>query len=33
LEDISGDGKIILEWISGNRVGRCGLVASGSRRD
>jgi hypothetical protein len=30
LEDLSVDGKIILEWIVGNRVERCGLDARGS---
>jgi hypothetical protein len=30
LEDLSVDGKIILEWILGNRVERCGMAASGS---
>jgi len=29
-EDLSVDGCIILEWILGNRLGRCGLDASGS---
>jgi len=30
LEDLDVDGKIILEWILGNRVGGRGLDASGS---
>jgi hypothetical protein len=30
LEDLDIDGKIILEWILGKRVGRCRLDASGS---
>jgi hypothetical protein len=29
-EDLSVDGKITLEWILQNRVGRCRLDASGS---
>jgi len=28
-EDLGVDGKIILEWILGNRVGMCGLGSSG----
>jgi hypothetical protein len=27
-EDLGVDGWIVLEWIYGNRVGRCGLGAS-----
>jgi len=30
LEDTGIDGKIILEWILRNRVGRCGLDSCGS---
>jgi hypothetical protein len=30
FEVIGVDERIILEWILGNRVGRCGLDASGS---
>jgi hypothetical protein len=30
LEDIGVGGKIILEYILGNGVGRCGLDSSGS---
>jgi hypothetical protein len=29
-EDIGIDGRIVLEWILGKRVGKCGLDASGS---
>jgi hypothetical protein len=29
-EDLSVDGEIILEWILGKRVRRCGLDLSGS---
>jgi hypothetical protein len=29
-QDFGVDGKIILKWILGNRVGGCGLDASGS---
>jgi hypothetical protein len=29
-EDPDVDGRIILEWILGNRMGRCELDASGS---
>jgi hypothetical protein len=32
LEEKDEYGKIILRWILGNRVGRCGLDASGSRQ-
>jgi hypothetical protein len=27
-EELDIDGRIILEWILGNRVGKCGLDAS-----
>jgi hypothetical protein len=30
MEDLSVDGKIILEWILGNRAAECGLDSSGS---
>jgi len=30
LEDLGVNGKIILDWILGNRVGRCGLGLSES---
>jgi len=30
LNDLRVEGKIILEWIRGYRVGNCGLDASGS---
>jgi hypothetical protein len=30
-EDLGVDGKIILEWILGNWVGRCRLDSSGSK--
>jgi hypothetical protein len=33
LEDLGVDGKIILECILGNRVGRCGLDSSGSGQE
>jgi hypothetical protein len=29
-KDLDVDGKIMLEWVYGNRVRRCGLDASGS---
>jgi hypothetical protein len=29
LEDLSVDGRIMLDWISENRVGGCGLNSSG----
>jgi hypothetical protein len=29
-EDLVVDGKVILEWILGKSVGRCGMDASGS---
>jgi len=29
-EDLGVDGKIILEWIWGNKVGGCGLDECGS---
>jgi hypothetical protein len=31
LEELGVDGRIILEWLLGNWVGRCELVASDSR--
>jgi hypothetical protein len=30
MEELGVDGKMILEWILGNRAGRCGLYSSGS---
>jgi hypothetical protein len=30
LEDLSTDGRIILDWIIGKQVRRCGLDSSGS---
>jgi len=28
-DNLDVDGKVILEWIMGSRMGRCGLDASG----
>jgi hypothetical protein len=33
LDNLGIDGRIISEWLLGNRVGRCGLDTSESCRD
>jgi hypothetical protein len=33
MEEVDVDGRTILEWILGNRVGRCGLDSFGSGQE